>query len=467
MTTSIIISTRWNAAESWANLAVPDAASDVLIQNISNVTIDAVSYANTLLLNSSTLTLNSDLTIAGALTGTPNSGAGSYIDIDGETLTAASYAGGVIIQGYGVVNGDIIEGRMSAINGTLRVNGNSTSGVYDFVSNGATLEINNTGAYTKGIAFWNTTGTADVVLYNPTQFTGGFTGVNLGVQIHLVGINAVTAHLSEIATGSYNLELGLSDGRSLSYHVAGSLLGNTAVLTSDGNGGTFINFAPFFSSFSNGVSQDIIPTIYTGPVPGLRYELIDGTQNAVIVGSTSNEFIKLSSINSVGKAVDGNGGSDVIDGGVGSTFMSGGAGHSGSTFFLDGRVSGATWSTITDFRTGSDQVTIWGFIKGVSSVDASFADPNNDGAVGYTGLTLHFKNLLPSGQSTGTNVDLNSITLSGLTLADIGASSLADLNNQIDNASYIASTGQYHVNSHLLIGQTNDALGTHGYLFIH
>jgi hypothetical protein len=93
----------------------------------------------------------------------------------------------------------------------------------------------------------------------------------------------------------------------------------------------------------------------------------------------------------------------------------------------------------------------------VSSIDTSFANYNNEGAAGYQGLTLHFKNLLPDGQTAGSNPNLNSITFSGHTLAELGASSLADLNTQINNGT----------NAHILIGATQDASGTHSYLYIH
>lgn len=213
---------------------------------------------------------------------------------------------------------------------------------------------------------------------------------------------------------------------------------------------------PIFHS-SGGSGGYALPDRYAGPSSlGLTWQLIEGSDNAVVTGSTDSEFIKVSSSNSVGKAVNGNGGNDVIDGGVGSTFVSGGNGHN-DTFFLDGRAPGTSWSTITDFKAGVDKATIWGFVKGVSSIDTSFTNYDHEGATGYQGLTLHFKNLLPDGQTSGSNPNLNSITFSGHTLAEIGASSLADLNNQINNGT----------NAHILVGATQDASGTHSYLYIH
>jgi uncharacterized delta-60 repeat protein len=216
---------------------------------------------------------------------------------------------------------------------------------------------------------------------------------------------------------------------------------------------------PVFKS-TGGVGGFTLPELFTGaPELNLKYQLIETADNAVVIGSSDNDFIKVASANSVGKAVSGGGGDDVIDGGVGSTFISGGGAlgnTDSSTYFLDGRAPGTSWSTITDFKLDVDKATIWGFVKGVSSVDTSFMNFNQEGATGYQGLTLHFKNLLPSGQTQGSNANLNSITFSGKTLADFGASSLAELNTQINN----------QTNPNFLVGATQDNLGTHGYLFI-
>ena len=213
---------------------------------------------------------------------------------------------------------------------------------------------------------------------------------------------------------------------------------------------------PVFKS-SGGTGGYALPDLYTGPASlNLKYQLIESADNAVVTGSSDNDFIKVSSSHSVGKAVNGGGGNDVIDGGVGSTFVTGGTNHN-TTFFLDGRAPGTSWSTITDFKNGVDKATIWGFVKGVSSIDTSFANYNSEGAAGYTGLTLHFKNLLPDGQTSGANANLNSITFSGHTLAELGASSLADLNSQINSGT----------NAHILVGATQDSSGTHSYLYIH
>lgn len=214
---------------------------------------------------------------------------------------------------------------------------------------------------------------------------------------------------------------------------------------------------PVFQSSGN-TSGYTLPEIFTGPPSlNIQYQLIETAKNAVVIGSVMNDFIKVSSTDSDGKAVDGGGGSDVIDGGVGSTFVSGGTNHTRSTFFLDGRAPGTSWSTITDFQIGSDKATIWGWKQGISRVSTMFSDFNSGGAEGFQGLTLHFENLLPDNAAPGqTNSNLNSITLTGLKLEDFGASSLAELNAQIVN-----KTSEY-----FQTGIVSDEFGDHGYLLL-
>jgi len=206
-----------------------------------------------------------------------------------------------------------------------------------------------------------------------------------------------------------------------------------------------------FSSVRDGVSTSVTPTFFTGaPSLNLNYQMIDTNPGTILAGSELNDFIVLQGGGN--KAVNGGLGNDVIDGGTGSTFVSGGGGS--NTFFLDGRASGVSWSTITDFQLGQDKATIWGWKTGVSRVQAIEV---NGGAPNYTGLTLHFENLLPDGSaSTARNSNLNSITFSNKTLSDFGVTSLDQLNQQIANG----------LNSHFIVGQTTDAYGDHGYLFI-
>ena len=226
-------------------------------------------------------------------------------------------------------------------------------------------------------------------------------------------------------------------------------LGNTTYTTADITQHT----APqaVYTSLGNNEKSYVLPELYTGPASlHLKYQLIDSSANAVIIGSTDNDFIKLGGTGN--KAVSGGGG-------TGSTYISGGGTTDNSnTCFWDGRAPGTSWSTITDFHLNHDYATIWGWLAGVSKVDTLFTDVDTGGASSYTGLTLHFNTLLPDGSSSSaTNAKLNSITLSGHSLAEFGASSLVDLNKQIANGT----------NTHFIIGQTHDSLGDHGYLWIH
>jgi hypothetical protein len=103
---------------------------------------------------------------------------------------------------------------------------------------------------------------------------------------------------------------------------------------------------------------------------------------------------------------------------------------------------------------GLDRVTIWGWKEGVSRV--ALIDEQG-GAAGFSGLTLHFENLLPDQSEVGaTNLNFNSITFSKLGLEDFGIESLDQINQQIAEK----------INSHFIVGQTTDVYGDHGYLYI-
>lgn len=285
-------------------------------------------------------------------------------------------------------------------------------------------------------------------------------------ELQVVGSNGQSTDDVNTATFAIPIEnidaIGISpDGRYLIIKVSGSsrminidsMIEFSNASISGDQISSQIAQTPVFASVVNGTTQYVLPDLFTGPASlGLKYQLIDTTINAVVTGSDDNDFIKVADANSLGKAVNGGGGNDVIDGGVGSTFITGGGGS--NIFFLDGRSSGVSWSTITDFRLGQDQVTIWGWRKGVSKV--ALVD-NFGGAPGYDGLTLHFENLLPSDAGEGaTNARWNSITLSDRSLSDLGANSVEELNSQI-----LAGNNPF-----LMTNQTVDDFGTHGYLHI-
>lgn len=149
------------------------------------------------------------------------------------------------------------------------------------------------------------------------------------------------------------------------------------------------------------------------------------SENINIASTVPSSFIRTGAGND---AIIVPSGTNIVDAFTGSNFLTGGSGN--DTFFVDARGGGATWDTINNFGAG-DQVTIWGYVKGVST---DGEDPNSwypdDGAVGFKGLTIHAK-------LDGTTIGNGSITFAGLTLDD--------------RANLTVSTGSVGGNDYLLI----------------
>ncbi len=143
---------------------------------------------------------------------------------------------------------------------------------------------------------------------------------------------------------------------------------------------------------------------YAGLVEFLEYELLGETGDDIASGSLSNDFMSLLDGDD---AADGGDGDDVLDGGLGSNFLTGGNGD--DTFFLDGRSGKVTWSTVTDFTSGTsnsgDNVNIWGWQEGTSQL---LLTENNAGAEGFKGLTLHYD--LDNDGSIDTSITLTGVT---------------------------------------------------------
>ncbi len=164
---------------------------------------------------------------------------------------------------------------------------------------------------------------------------------------------------------------------------------------------------PVFT-FSDGSGGNIeaTPELYNGPVDFLQYQLLGDTSSNVMTGSEFNDFLNLQGGDD---AANGGDGQDVLDGGTGSNFLTGGSGS--DTFYLDGRSSSTTWSTITDFS--GDNVNIWGWQEGVSQLIQTV---NNAGADGFKGVTFHFD------LNNDGDID-TSITFTGLTTDQVPGSS--------------------------------------------
>ncbi len=153
----------------------------------------------------------------------------------------------------------------------------------------------------------------------------------------------------------------------------------------------------------------VVGEAYTGPVAGLQNEYINITPDSLnITASSPNWFIHSGGGED---AITASSGTNVLDGGAGSNFLTGGSGT--DTFFVDSR--GATadiWSTLVNFHTGDDAV-IWG----VTPSTFNFDFENNQGAPGYTGLTLH---------ATAPGKPTTSLTFTGFTTADLSNGRVAE-----------------------------------------
>ena len=159
---------------------------------------------------------------------------------------------------------------------------------------------------------------------------------------------------------------------------------------------------------------------YTGPVGGLQNQYINiTTDNLNISVSTPNWFIHS------GSGIDAiqvSSGTNVLDGGTNSNFLTGGGGT--DTFFVDDRGPTADiWSTVVGFHAG-DAATIWG----VTPQDFGLSWVDGQGAVGFTGLTLH---------ATAAGKPTASLTLAGFTQADMASGRLSVLFGAVDGNAYM------------------------------
>lgn len=141
-----------------------------------------------------------------------------------------------------------------------------------------------------------------------------------------------------------------------------------------------------------------------GPFTGLNDELILVTSDNINVNAqVPNVFIKTGGGEDALNVseVDGD---NILDGSTGSNFIVGGSGH--DTFFIDDRSpSAAIWTTISGFHPG-DAATVFG----VTQADFAFDWINDQGADGYTGLTLH---------ATAPGQPVASLTLTGFSTTDL------------------------------------------------
>lgn len=123
---------------------------------------------------------------------------------------------------------------------------------------------------------------------------------------------------------------------------------------------------------------------YTGPVGYLDAEYAyAGSDNLVLAARVANVFLQSGSDED---ALAAKAGSNAINGGTGSSWLVGasGAERGSDTFFVDGRGGQSTWDTLLNFHPG-DVLTLWAYNAAAGHVSW----PDNIGAAGYHGATLH------------------------------------------------------------------------------
>lgn len=159
---------------------------------------------------------------------------------------------------------------------------------------------------------------------------------------------------------------------------------------------------------TTGTSTAPMLAAYAGPLSYLAEELIYlGSDSISVNCAAPNVFLRSGSGDD---ALVVGGGQNVLDAGTGSNFLTGGSGA--DTFFLDARgAAAAIWSSIVGLNAG-DAVTLWGVTPAEYAIDW-FED---QGAPGYTGLTMH---------ATAAGRPTVSLTLAGLTEADRSGGRLA------------------------------------------
>jgi hypothetical protein len=167
-------------------------------------------------------------------------------------------------------------------------------------------------------------------------------------------------------------------------------------------------------------SVQMVMTPYVGPVAGLNDEFISLTSHNINLSTTrENVFLKSGTGNDALQVESGN---NVLDGSTGSNFLVGGTGH--DTFFVDDRSAPADiWSTVNNFHAG-DAATIWG----VTPQDFGLTWVDNQGAAGFTGLTLH---------ATAAGKPTASLTLAGYSTADLSNGRLAISFGQVGGSNYM------------------------------
>jgi serralysin len=165
-------------------------------------------------------------------------------------------------------------------------------------------------------------------------------------------------------------------------------LGEIVGAFADGNGhayGFSVAPSPDITVVDTTVGSGFLPITeqYTGPVAGLDQEYLYPGVDSINVNVSSDDWFLKGGPGT--DALQAFGGYNVLDGSTGSNFLTGGSGH--DTFFVDDRSPPADiWSTVNGFHAGDD-ATVFGNRSEADNSNFQWVD--NQGAAGFTGLTLH------------------------------------------------------------------------------
>jgi hypothetical protein len=219
----------WSDGINWMSGSPPPAGADAVFNIFTDLAIHNPVNLHSLVLNESKLTVQSTLTVTGAVL----LDSASTLTVDGGVVTAASIGKGQI----GLLHGGAISGASSAAIGSSD-GANSISGAITdstVVLTSGSLELD--GAVTGSTVRFG--GPAATLILHNQATSAPLTDVSIGDVIDLAGVSATSATFD-----GATLKLATAGGGSLSLAVSGSpfdpLTGDKLNLAADGHGGTNI-----------------------------------------------------------------------------------------------------------------------------------------------------------------------------------------------------------------------------------
>lgn len=434
-----------NSPTDIAVVTVDNGSKDAIISNGASITVAALAIGGGANPPSADPLLQGGHVLVGGSTKIGGDGKGTLTSLGDITISSTNTGGAIVGGKNGVINApsmtitgglDVLVGGGGTFNiptiinngdiladggffdlGPLVLNSTTISGTGVLeVSGPSTMEINAATAQEVRVRV-DPGQKATVVFDRPADFKGSLNLLNPNSSVDLffrgetpVGVAFDDASHSLVITGAGGAVLNIIPFTS---NGVVPLAVGTSTLPGYGEisiGAAVPPPAATISVIDTTTGQAVPATgaAYPGPVPGVQTQYINvSPSNLNISVTTDNWFIHSGSGTD---AIAVHGGTNIIDGGTGSNFLTGASGK--DTFFIDDRgASTDIWSTLVSFGSG-DACTFWG----VDPSNFSLNWTDNEGAAGFTGLTLHAS---APGKSTA------SMTLVGYTTADLNNGRLA------------------------------------------